>query len=91
MSSTSSNCNLHQDPSAETATAKPPGAREALWKKLRAENEERKAKEVQHVSSQEAENVTGYGEQRTRREEEEERKETNTKGGNGNLAAALAF
>lgn len=77
------------DNQQESATAGSKQSR-SLLQKLRAENAERKEKEIQHVSPEQAEAITGYGEERTKREEEE-RKRTGKRGGNTNLIAAVGL
>lgn len=74
-----------QDNTAQTSNN---DTRPSLWQKLKMENQERKAKEVQYVSSDQAENITGYGDERVKRGEEE-RKRKGEKSGNASFAAMM--
>jgi hypothetical protein len=61
----------------------------SLWQSLKADNEARKAKEVQYVSKDEAERISGNGEQRVRKEEEERKGKGEKSGGKSLLGVLL--
>ncbi|KAF2647297.1 hypothetical protein K491DRAFT_699715 [Lophiostoma macrostomum CBS 122681] len=63
---------LIHSPGQRKASRGKPSKTKSFWKKLKEENEQRKQK-VQHVSHEEAERMTGYGENAVGKKDDKER------------------